>query len=139
MTNQFNGSWKLDRSENFDAFLAANGAPWFARKMAAMASPVTTIVQDGDKFEITIVTTMWSQTDTFTVGEPYEKEHHKSGKKQKCLASWEGDTLVLKMDTVGDESDSQLISRRIENDEMIQEMTMVAKGVTCTRIFKKQS
>ncbi|VDN05337.1 unnamed protein product [Thelazia callipaeda] len=47
---KFMGSFKLDRSENFDEFLASKGINWFLRKMICYAS-VTKVFSHADEIE----------------------------------------------------------------------------------------
>lgn len=36
--DKFLGTWKIDRSDNFDEYLSARGVNWFVRKMIALAT-----------------------------------------------------------------------------------------------------
>ncbi|XP_023560198.1 fatty acid-binding protein, intestinal [Octodon degus] len=48
----FNGSWKVDRSENYDKFMEKMGVNIVKRKLAAHDNLKLTITQEGNKFTV---------------------------------------------------------------------------------------
>lgn len=53
MVDNLVGSYKFERNENFESFLAATGVPYIPRKMMVSVSPSVDIVKDGNIWSVT--------------------------------------------------------------------------------------
>lgn len=131
----FQGKFKHERSENLEAFLAANGVNWVIRKMAANTSPELDITQDGDKFCIKLQSMFHSKESNFTVGEEFE-EAQLSGDVMKIKPEWDGNKLVMHYTPkVEGQGKPQKFTRELQGDELV--MTLELDDVVAKRIFKK--
>ena len=53
MVDNLVGSYKFERNENFESFLAATGVPFIPRKMMVSVSPSVDIAKDGNIWSVT--------------------------------------------------------------------------------------
>lgn len=106
MAEAFAGSWKLDRSENFEEYLKKLGKNLFyithnrnfkvqyifvtnigvnllLRKAASTAKPVLTFKIDGDVWSMTSSSAIKTHTTTFTIGKE-EELNTADGRKLKA-------------------------------------------------------
>lgn len=132
----FSGKYTLLRNENFDEFLAANGANWLIRKMATNSTPTLDVTQDGDKFHIRLASLVHTKEAQFTAGEPFE-ETQQSGAVMKVTPKWDGKKLIMTYEPKEGETTgkAQTHTRELEGDELT--LTLEVEGVTAKRIFKK--
>ena len=87
---QIDGTFVHEKSEDFEAYLAAIGLPWIARKAAANTSPTVEITKNGNEFTLSFKTAIMSQALKFVIGEEFEEKAPFGGKMQKvrkCLKS----------------------------------------------------
>ena len=80
---QIVGSYVHEKSEDFEAYLAAVGLPWIARKAAANTSPSIEITKDGDEWTLSVKTAIMSQVVKFVIGKEFEEKAPLSGNVQK--------------------------------------------------------
>jgi hypothetical protein len=134
----FTGKYSLLRNENFDEFLAANGANWLVRKMATTSSPNLDVTQDGDKVHMKLHSLVHSKETQFTVGEPFE-ETQQNGAVMKVTPKWEGKRLILSYEPKEESSAGkpQTHTRELEGDELT--LTLQVDNVTAKRVFKKNA
>ena len=71
----FSGTWKLEKSENFDELLKAMKVGYVARKAINGLTPEFTIKQDGDNFHIISKTMLQTRESKFKVGEEFREKH----------------------------------------------------------------
>ncbi|CAJ0928638.1 unnamed protein product [Ranitomeya imitator] len=129
----FNGTWKVDRSENYDKFMEEMGVNVVKRKLAAHDNLKITIQQDGDKFNVKESSTFRSIEINFTLGVTYE---YSLADGTELSGAWviEGDKLVGTF--ARKDNGKQLRTNRvITGDELVQ--TYVYEGVEAKRIFKR--
>ena len=98
---QFSGSYTHVKAENVDAYMAAIGVPWIARKAAAAVTPalgVTVVInlfkifdmfsaeitQDGEDWTMSWKTSVISNTVKFKLGVEFE-EKNPGGKVVKVI------------------------------------------------------
>ena len=55
------------------------------RKMVGAGKPDLDIKQDGDKFEIKLISTFKNRENNFTVGEEFEETQHDGSKMKVCI------------------------------------------------------
>ncbi|XP_071790195.1 fatty acid-binding protein-like [Asterias amurensis] len=131
------GVWKLLKSENLDAFLKAMNLNFAVRKLAASASPVLEITQDGDNFHV-ITKGLKTNESKFTVGEEFTDKNPLNDKTTSTyMPVWEGNTL--KVDNKSNPESIHII-RELKDDQMVQTQTIGTgdKAVTMKRIFGRK-
>uniref|UniRef100_A0A3Q0SSG6 Cellular retinoic acid-binding protein 1 n=1 Tax=Amphilophus citrinellus TaxID=61819 RepID=A0A3Q0SSG6_AMPCI len=129
----FNGTWKVDRSENYEKFMEKMGINVVKRKLAAHDNLKITITQNGDKFNVKESSTFRSIEIDFTLGVNFE---YSLADGTELSGAWtmEGDTL----NGIFNRKDNgkQLTTTRIvQGDELIQNYNY--EGVDAKRIFKR--
>ncbi|KAG7496908.1 fatty acid-binding protein, intestinal-like [Solea senegalensis] len=68
----FNGTWKVDRNDNYEKFMEQMGINVVKRKMAEHDNLKITIEQNGDKFHIKESSTFRTKDIDFTLGVPFD-------------------------------------------------------------------
>ncbi|PIO35321.1 hypothetical protein AB205_0065710 [Aquarana catesbeiana] len=68
----FNGTWKVDRSENYEKFMEVMGVNVMKRKLAAHDNLKIIIQQDGNNFSVKESSTFRSIEINFTLGVQFE-------------------------------------------------------------------
>ncbi|XP_075705861.1 fatty acid-binding protein, intestinal [Rhinoderma darwinii] len=129
----FNGTWKADKSENYEKFMEVMGVNVMKRKLAAHDNLKITIQQDGDKFIVKESSTFRSIDINFTLGVTFE---YSLADGTELSGSWalEGDKLVGTF--VRKDNGKELKTNRvIVGDELVQ--TYVYEGTEAKRIFKR--
>uniref|UniRef100_A0AC34R4T6 Cytosolic fatty-acid binding proteins domain-containing protein n=1 Tax=Panagrolaimus sp. JU765 TaxID=591449 RepID=A0AC34R4T6_9BILA len=139
---KFFGSFKLEKSENFDEFLAAKGVNWFVRKMIQMSS-ITKIFQKsteqpGRYNAINVSGKGNIEYKNWALNEEFEALGM-DGTKHKITFGLQdsGETLTEKHIRVeqGGEEETYYYTR--ENDYLILRMTN--NGITARRWLKLQA
>ncbi|XP_021252775.1 fatty acid-binding protein, liver [Numida meleagris] len=90
----FSGKYELQYQENFEPFMKALGVPDDRIQKAKDIKSVSEIVQNGNKFKITVTTGPKVMTNEFTIGEECEMELL-SGEKAKCIVNMEGNNKLV--------------------------------------------
>ncbi|XP_013389646.1 fatty acid-binding protein, intestinal [Lingula anatina] len=129
----FTGTWKADRSENFEAFLNKVGVSYFMKKIAVNTHPTLVMDQKEDNFKAKFSMGIISKESAFTIG--IEMDFDEFKKKMKTTPAWEGSKLVFHCVPVDGDGDSVIMTREIVDGELVQEMT--CGEVTAKRIFKR--
>uniref|UniRef100_A0A0M3I9D8 FABP domain-containing protein n=1 Tax=Ascaris lumbricoides TaxID=6252 RepID=A0A0M3I9D8_ASCLU len=119
------GTFKLDRSENFDEFLASKGVNWFVRKMIGFAS-VTKIFavskSDPDSYDMSNLTSKKNtHFNNWKLNQTFEAEGL-DGKMHKITFNFDDATDTLKethvrMDDPNDKGETYYYT--IEGDELL--------------------
>merc|ERR1712212_425706 len=130
----FNGTWKVDRSENYDKFIEEMGVNVMKRKLAEHDNLKITIEQTGDKFHLKESSTFRTKDIDFTLGVQFD---YALADGTEVSGVWEldGDTLNGKF-TRKDNSKVLTTTRSLVGGELVQ--TYNYEGVDAKRIFKKQ-
>ncbi|XP_005386850.1 PREDICTED: fatty acid-binding protein, intestinal [Chinchilla lanigera] len=130
----FNGSWKVDRSENYDKFMEKMGINMVKRKLAAHDNLKLTITQEGNKFTVKESSTFRSIEIVFELGVTFK---YSLADGTELTGSWnlEGDKLIGKFTRV-DNGKELITLREIISNELVQ--TYTYEGVEAKRIFKKE-
>ncbi|KAM3865185.1 fatty acid-binding protein, intestinal [Diretmus argenteus] len=129
----FNGTWKIDHSENYDEFMQQMGVNMVKRKLAAHDNLQMTIEQTGDKVHVKESSAFRTLKIDFTLGVPFE---YSLADGTELAGAWcmEGD--MLKGTFTRKDNGKQLIATRIiQGDELIQSYSY--EGVDTKRIFKR--
>ncbi|NXP16313.1 FABPI protein, partial [Scytalopus superciliaris] len=129
----FNGTWKIDRNENYEKFMEAMGVNMMKRKLGAHDNLKITIQQDGDKFTVKEASNFRTIEIDFTLGATFD---YSLADGTEVTGSWnlEGNKLVGSF-TRKDNGKVLKAYREIVNDELVQ--TYVYEGVESKRIFKR--
>ncbi|XP_029939731.1 fatty acid-binding protein, intestinal-like [Salarias fasciatus] len=130
----FNGTWKVDRNENYDKFMDQMGVNVVKRKLAEHDNLKIVIEQTGDKFHIKESSTFRTKDIDFTLGVNFE---YTLADGTEVSGAWEmdGDTMKGKF-TRKDNSKVLTTTRSLVGGELVQ--TYSYEGVDAKRIFKKQ-
>lgn len=84
----FFGSWKLDRSDNFDKYLAAKGVNWILRKLIGMSS-ITKVIEKSEQSErytfADLSSKMNLKYENFALGEEFENKGFDGEQHKVCL------------------------------------------------------
>ncbi|XP_008315101.1 fatty acid-binding protein, intestinal [Cynoglossus semilaevis] len=130
----FNGTWKVDRSENYDAFMSKMGVNVVKRKLAAHDNLKITLQQTGDKFHVKESSAFRTLELDFTLGVTFD---YSLADGTEVSGSWkmEGDTLTGVF-TRKDNGKELTTIRTVQGDEMVQSYSY--EGVEAKRIFKKE-
>ncbi|XP_053346900.1 fatty acid-binding protein, intestinal [Clarias gariepinus] len=129
----FNGTWKVDRSDNYEKFMEQMGINMVKRKLAAHDNLKITLEQNGDKFHVKEVSTFRTLELDFTLGVTFEYE---LADGTKLSGSWVMDGDVLKGTFVRQDNGKTLNTvRQIVDGELVQSYNY--DGVDAKRIFKK--
>ncbi|KAM4750446.1 fatty acid-binding protein, intestinal [Anableps anableps] len=129
----FNGTWKVDRNENYEKFMEQMGVNMVKRKLAAHDNLKITIEQTGDKFHVKESSNFRSIEINFTLGVTFE---YSLADGTALSGAWtmEGDTLKGVFNRK-DNGKQLTTTRIIQGDELIQSYSY--EGVDAKRIFKR--
>ncbi|KAK2908832.1 hypothetical protein QQF64_001213 [Cirrhinus molitorella] len=129
----FNGTWKVDRSENYEKFMEEMGINMVKRKLASHDNLKITLEQTGDKFHVKEVSTFRTLDINFTLGVTFD---YALADGTELSGSWvmEGDMLKGTF-TRKDNGKVLTTTRKIISDELVQSYSY--EGVEAKRIFKR--
>ncbi|NXE97804.1 FABPI protein, partial [Menura novaehollandiae] len=129
----FDGTWKIDRNENYEKFMEAMGVNIMKRKLGAHDNLKLTIQQDGNKFTVKEASNFRNIDIEFTLGVNFD---YSLADGTEVSGSWnlEGNKLVGTF-TRKDNGKVLKAYREIVGDELVQ--TYVYEGVESKRIFKR--
>ncbi|XP_074083464.1 fatty acid-binding protein, intestinal [Macrotis lagotis] len=129
----FDGTWKVDRNENYDKFMEKMGINMVKRKLAAHDNLKLTIKQTGNSMTINESSTFRTMDIEFQFGVEFS---YSLADGTELTGNWnmEGDKLVGKFKRK-DNGNALNAVREIVGDELIQ--TYTYEGVEAKRIFKR--
>ncbi|MCJ8749042.1 hypothetical protein PDJAM_G00171670 [Pangasius djambal] len=129
----FNGTWKIDRNENYDKFMEKLGINVVKRKLAEHDNLKLIIEQNGDKFIIKESSTFRTKDIEFTLGVQFE---YSMADGTELTGTWvmEGETLKGTF-TRKDNGNTLTTTRSLVGGELVQCYNY--EGVDAKRIFKK--
>ncbi|XP_066508257.1 fatty acid-binding protein, intestinal-like [Hoplias malabaricus] len=129
----FNGTWKINRNENYDKFMEQMGINLMKRKLAEHDNLKLIIEQSGDKFTIKESSTFRTKDIEFTLGVEFE---YSLADGTELIGTWAMDGAVLKGTFTRKDNGKLLITtRELLGDELVQSYKY--EGVDAKRIFKK--
>ncbi|XP_072192228.1 fatty acid-binding protein, intestinal [Excalfactoria chinensis] len=130
----FNGTWKIEKNENYEKFMEAMGVNIMKRKLGAHDNLKLTIQQDGNKFLVKESSNFRTIDIEFTLGVNFE---YSLADGTELSGSWnlKGNKLVGTF-TRKDNGKALTAYREIVGSELVQ--TYVYEGVEAKRIFKKE-
>ncbi|NWV96387.1 FABPI protein, partial [Machaerirhynchus nigripectus] len=129
----FDGTWKIDRNENYEKFMEAMGIGMMKRKLGAHDNLKITIQQDGNKFIVKEASNFRNIEVEFTLGVNFE---YSLADGTELSGAWtlEGNKLVGTF-TRKDNGKVLKAYREIVGDELVQ--TYLYEGVESKRFFKR--
>ncbi|TRY83008.1 hypothetical protein DNTS_006402 [Danionella cerebrum] len=129
----FNGTWKVDRNENYEKFMEEMGVNMVKRKLASHDNLKITLEQTGDKFQVKESSTFRTLEINFTLGVTFD---YSLADGTELTGAWvmEGDTLKGTF-TRKDNGKVLTTTRNIVGDELVQVYSY--EGVEAKRIFKR--
>ncbi|KAI5193494.1 fatty acid-binding protein, intestinal [Manis pentadactyla] len=130
----FDGTWKVERSENYDKFMEKMGINVVKRKLAAHDNLKLIITQEGNKFTVKESSTFRSTETVFEFGVTFNYSLA-DGTELSGFWRMEGNKHVGKFKRVDNGNELNAV-REIINGEMVQ--TYVYEGVEAKRFFKKE-
>ncbi|XP_042553529.1 fatty acid-binding protein, intestinal [Dipodomys spectabilis] len=130
----FDGSWKVDRSENYDKFMEKMGINMVKRKLAAHDNLKLIITQEGNKFTVKESSTFRNIEIVFELGVTFK---YSLADGTELTGSWaiEGNKLVGNFQRVDNGKELKTV-REVMGSELVQ--TYTYEGVEAKRIFKKE-
>ncbi|XP_019602154.1 retinol-binding protein 2 [Rhinolophus sinicus] len=134
MTRDQNGTWEMEKNENFDGYMKALGIDFATRKIAVCLHQTKIIEQDGDNFKTKTNSTFRNYNLDFTVGVEFD-EHTKGldDRHVKSLITWEGDVLVC---VQKGEKENRGWRQWVEGDKLHLKLT--CGDQVCLQVFKKK-
>ncbi|XP_066515060.1 fatty acid-binding protein, intestinal [Hoplias malabaricus] len=129
----FNGTWSVDRGENYEKFMEQMGINLVKRKLASHDNLKITLEQDGQKFHVKEASTFRKLELDFTLGVNFD---YTLADGTEVCGCWvlEGETLKGSF-TRKDNGKVLNTTREIINGELVQSYSY--DGVDAKRIFKK--
>uniref|UniRef100_A0A8D2CZL6 Fatty acid binding protein 2 n=1 Tax=Sciurus vulgaris TaxID=55149 RepID=A0A8D2CZL6_SCIVU len=130
----FDGTWKVDRSENYDKFMEKMGINLVKRKLAAHDNLKLVITQEGNRFTVKESSNFRSIDVVFELGIAFTYSLA-DGTELSGTWSLEGNKLVGRFKRMDNGKELNTV-REITGDELIQ--TYMYEGVEAKRIFRKE-
>jgi hypothetical protein len=130
MAEAFVGKWKMDSSENFDAYMKAVGVGAIMAKAGSAAKPTVYISIDGDTWTLKSETTFKNSEIKFKLGQEFD-ETTVDDRKMKTTITLVGNKLI--QDQKG--TIPSTITREVNGDKMV--VTCTAGDVVATRHYTK--
>ncbi|XP_062991662.1 fatty acid-binding protein, intestinal [Elgaria multicarinata webbii] len=129
----FDGTWKVEKSENYDKFMEVMGINFVKRKLGAHDNLAITIQQEGNKFTIKESSSFRTIEIVFTLGENFD---YSLADGTELHGNWDmkGSQLVGTFHRKDNGKELKAL-REIVGGNMVQ--TYTYEGVQATRTFKK--
>ncbi|XP_061686145.1 fatty acid-binding protein, intestinal [Syngnathoides biaculeatus] len=129
----FNGSWKVDRNDNYDTFMEKMGVNLVKRKLASHDNLKITIEQNGDKLHVKESSNFRTLEIDFTLGVNFD---YSLADGTEVSGAWTLEGETLKGTFTRKDNNKQLTTTRVvQGDELIQSYSY--EGVDAKRIFKR--
>lgn len=129
----FNGSYRLASSENYDAYLQAAGAGLAVRQILNSTTPTTVITVSGTNWTIKTESSFKNVESTFTLGSPFQQETL-DGRILTSVATLSADGTALAFDqNLNGQTSTDTIAL---NDTGFAETLSINDGVA-TRVYKR--
>ncbi|XP_033628303.1 fatty acid-binding protein, brain-like [Asterias rubens] len=134
---QFNGKFKLDKSEKFDEFMAAMGVNFMLRKVGNSTKPLVTMsTEDGKVFNFLSESTFKNVKLQFTLGVEYS-DTTPDGRKTKNVINMVDNKLVQNEKPADGKGKEVTYIREItESGDM--KLTCKIDDIVATRMYLKQ-
>ncbi|XP_052261248.1 fatty acid-binding protein homolog 7-like [Dreissena polymorpha] len=133
---KFSGTWRVDRNELFEEFLAEVGVNYLIRKMASRSKPTSDITVDlqDETITITLNSTFMKKMSSFRLNEEYEEDFQ--GNKTKAIATFEDGKLTISNKPLSDTvKPTTAVREIIDTGDLL--VTMQVGDVVCKRYWKR--
>uniref|UniRef100_A0A8C3XBM3 Fatty acid binding protein 2 n=1 Tax=Catagonus wagneri TaxID=51154 RepID=A0A8C3XBM3_9CETA len=129
----FDGTWKVDRNENYDKFMEKMGINVVKRKLAAHDNLKLIIKQEGNKFTVKESSTFRNIEIVFELGVTF---NYSLADGTELTGNWnlEGNKLVGKFQRVDNGKELNTV-REITSGEMVQTTTFLTNLTHSKNIF----
>ncbi|OCT81084.1 retinol-binding protein 2 [Xenopus laevis] len=135
MPADYNGTWVMEKNENFDGYMKALDIDFATRKIAAYLTQTKELVQDGNIFKTKTLSTFRNYELNFTVGVEFdENTKGLDNRVVKTLVSWEGDKLVC---VQKGEKNNRGWKHWIEGDKLYLDLT--CEDQVCHQVYIKKN
>ncbi|CAH2246581.1 retinol-binding 2 [Pelobates cultripes] len=135
MPANYNGTWVMEKNDNFDGYMKALDIDFATRKIAAHLTQTKELIQEGDNFKTKTTSTFRNYEVNFTVGVEFEeKTKGLDDRVVKTLVSWDGDKLIC---VQKGEKNNRGWKHWIEGDKLYLELT--CENEVCLQVFKKKN
>ncbi|PAA49632.1 hypothetical protein BOX15_Mlig012300g1 [Macrostomum lignano] len=132
---KFIGTWRLESSENFDAYMKAIGVGFVLRKVGNTVKPDVQFLRNEDgTCTMKTISTFKNSEITFELDKEFEETTIDGRKVRSTMTMTEGGELVHKQAS----EPETVIERKLQGDgdnEMV--CTVKAGDVVCTRAYRK--
>ncbi|XP_063775610.1 retinol-binding protein 2 [Pseudophryne corroboree] len=135
MPADYNGTWVMEKNENFDAYMKALDIDIATRTIAAHLSQTKEIVQNGNDFKTKTLSTFRNYELNYVVGVEFEeKTKGLDNRVVQTIVSWDGDSLVC---VQKGEKKNRGWKHWIEGDKLYLDLT--CENAVCHQVFKKKN
>jgi len=137
--DNFVGTFKHDRDENFEELMKAKGVPYISRKLMLRANPTLVVTRTGEKsFSLTVHTAIKTVKVEWTVGEEAEAEDPR-GSRARYVWTMEDDGVLWQTPVAGQSGKGAdvRVGRRFTPTGMEQTMVHLPSGTTAKRLFRR--
>jgi len=125
MAEQFCGTWDMESSENFDAYMKAIGVGMIMAKLGSTAKPTLIIELDGDTWTLKSETTFKSTKVVFKLGVEFP-ETTADDRKMMTTFTLEGNKLTQDQKGVDKDTIPSVIIREVNGNKL----TVTCKATT---------
>ncbi|PAV60195.1 hypothetical protein WR25_21450 [Diploscapter pachys] len=132
--SQFQGYWKLDKSDNFDEYMKEVQVALMTRKIASTLKPDLDIKIEGNKWTLHSESTFKNHTLVFTLDEEFEETTPDGRKLRSKVSLVDGKIVHIQKAIKADDRDS-VITRWVDGDRMF--VTLVSGSVTAHREYAR--
>ncbi|KAM4771171.1 uncharacterized protein WCC33_003005 [Rhinophrynus dorsalis] len=135
MPADYNGTWVMEKNDNFDGYMKALDIDFATRKIANHLTQTKELIQEGNVFKTKTLSTFRNYEVNFTVGEEFEeKTKGLDDRVVKTLVTWDGDKLIC---VQKGEKNNRGWKHWIEGDKLYLELT--CEDQVCLQVFKKKN
>jgi len=133
---EFNGKYKLDKSENFEQFMEALGVNFALRKLGNTTKPTLTVTtEDGKHFVFNSESTFKNIKVEFNLGEEFD-DTSPDGRKTKNVVTME-DSKLTQVEKPRDGKGKDVTYVRELTEDKDLKVTCTIGDVVSTRLYKR--
>ncbi|PAV82078.1 hypothetical protein WR25_26997 [Diploscapter pachys] len=132
--SQFQGYWKLDKSDNFDEYMKEVQVALVTRKIASTLKPDLDIKIEGNKWTLHSESTFKNHTLVFTLDEEFEETTPDGRKLRSKVSLVDGKIVHIQKAIKAGDRDS-VITRWVDGDRMF--VTLASGSVTAHREYAR--
>jgi len=134
MAAAFVGTWNMESSDNFDAYMREVGVNAVTAKLGSVAKPTMIVSQEGDTWTLKSETTFKNTKVVFQLGVEFD-ETTADDRKMKTTFTLEGNKLIQTQKPTVDGGVPSVITREVNGNKIL--VTCKANAVVATRNYTK--